>query len=430
MQGEVRCAIYTRKSVEEGLEQEFNSLDAQRLACEAYISARRMDGWVILPEHYDDGGYSGGTLNRPAFKRLMEDVRAGKIDMIICYKIDRLSRSLADYTLVFREFEEHHVSFACVTQEFNTSTSMGRMVVNLLMTFAQFEREMTSERVRDKMAATRKRGIWVGGKVPYGYRRVDKKFVVEPEAAAVIRKIFTWYLELGTPKLVVRKLNEAGHLFNAEKGQPWNTAKVATALRNCVYVGRIPLKGDSFIGVHEAIVDQDLWGRVQARLEAVKRSAPIVRNERVPALLTGLLRCGHCLDALSYTWTGKAKSGRKYAYYTCRKDMRRGQSLCPVKAVPAQIVEPLVEAEMIRFLKTPTMLRKMAEIRRCSPYECRRLLDDPESFWSSYTPVMKRDLFRSVIQRITVYQTSIDIIFKTQGSPCLAEEFKNEHHDA
>lgn len=430
MQGEVRCAIYTRKSVEEGLDQEFNTLDAQRFACESYISARRMDGWVVLPEHYDDGGYSGGNMKRPAFQRMMDDIRHGKIDMVICYKIDRLSRSLADYTLIFREFEEHHVAFACVTQEFNTSTSMGRMVVNLLMTFAQFEREMTSERVRDKMAATRKKGVWVGGYVPYGYKRVDKKLVPDPKTAPKVSRIFELYLQLGTPKLVARQLEKEGIFYNAEANKLWDTPKISTALRNCLYIGRVPLKDETYPGQHEGIISQELWDKVQARLKKIEALPKSERRTHSPALLTGLLRCGHCLDALSHTWTGKKKDGTRYAYYTCRKDMRRGHSMCPVRAIPAQLIEPFVEAEVIRFLKTPTMLRKMAEQRQCSPYECRRLLEAPEAFWANYTPVMKRDLFQSVIERITVYQSSIDIVFRTKGDAHLAEEFKNEHHDA
>ena len=429
MQQVIRCAVYTRKSVEEGLEQEFNTLDAQRMACEAYIAAKRLEGWTCLPDRYDDGGYSGGNLKRPAFQRLMDDVRADCVDMIVCYKIDRLSRSLLDFTQVFNELEKHHVSFSCVTQELNTSTSMGRMCMNLLMTFAQFERELASERTSDKMAATRRKGIWPGGTVPYGYKRIEKRLVVDPDTAPNVVKIFEWYLELGTPKLVAKRLTEKGILRFPERNKPFDTVMVATALRNCVYIGRVPLKNESFKGIHEPIIDMELWDKVAARLKTVEFKPRTERRATSPALLTGLLRCGHCGDALSYTWTGKNRSGQiRYGYYTCRKDMRRGVSTCSVKSVPAQLIEPLVESEAVAFLKTPTMLRALAGERHISPFEMRRQLDSPEEFWTSLTPVTKRELLSSIIESVTVYESSVDIKFKVKGDKRLMEEFKNEHH--
>lgn len=429
MQQVTRCAIYTRKSVEEGLEQEFNTLDAQRMACEAYIAAKRLEGWVCLETRYDDGGYSGGNLKRPAFQRLMEDVREDKIDMIVCYKIDRLSRSLLDFTQVFNELEKHHVSFACVTQELNTSTSMGRMCMNLLMTFAQFERELASERTSDKMAATRRKGFWPGGTVPYGYKRVKKRLVVDPETAPNVVKIFEWYLELGTPKLVARRLAENGILRFPEKNKPFDTVMVATALRNCVYIGRVPLKKESFKGIHEPIIDIDLWNKVSARLKTVEVKPRSERRISSPALLSGLVRCGHCGESLSYTWTGKNRNGQiRYGYYSCRKDMRRGVSTCTVKSVPAQLIEPLVESEAITFLKTPTMLRALAGERSISPFEMRRQLESPDTFWTSLTPVAKRDLLARIIESVTVYDSSVDIKFKVRGDKRLMEEFKHEHN--
>ncbi len=429
MQQVTRCAIYTRKSVEEGLEQEFNTLDAQRMACESYIAAKRLEGWVCLETRYDDGGYSGGNLKRPAFQRLMDDVRADKVDMIVCYKIDRLSRSLLDFTQVFNELEKHHVSFSCVTQELNTSTSMGRMCMNLLMTFAQFERELASERTSDKMAATRRKGFWPGGTVPYGYRRIDKRLVVDPEIAPNVIKMFEWYLELGTPKLVAKRLAENGIMRFPKKNKPFDTVMVATALRNCVYIGRVPLKSESFKGVHEPIVSMELWNKVAARLKTVAVKPKAERRVTSPALLTGLVRCGHCCDALSYTWTGKNRNGRvRYGYYTCRKDMRRGISTCSVKSVPAQLIEPLVEAEAIKFLKTPTMLRALAEEHRVSPFEMRSQLDSPEEFWTSLAPVAKRDLLAGIIESVTVYESSVDIKFKAKGDKRLMEEFNHEHN--
>lgn len=426
----IRCAIYTRKSVDEGLEQEFNSLDAQRLACESYIAAKRMDGWVCLPERYDDGGYSGGNMNRPAIQRMLEDVKAGRINMIVCYKIDRLSRSLLEFTRFFGILEEHNASFTCVTQELNTSTSMGRMVMNLLMTFAQFEREMTIERVRDKIHATRKKGIWSGGQVPYGYKSSDRRLIPDPETAPNVQKIFEWYLELGTPKLVVRKLNEAGIRRYADREHDWNTVMIGTMLRNCIYIGRVPLKKESFHGVHEAIVTQEVWDKVQAQLKEFEVEHRKFNRQAIPALLTGMVRCGHCGDALSYTWTGKNTSGtRKYGYYACRKDQRRGVSTCPVKSVPSQLLEPLVEDAVLKLLRTPTMSRALAAERQCAVFEIQRQLNHPEIFWSGMSTIQRHDLLCRYVEAVYVYRSSIDIKFKTRSDSKLIEEYKHEHHE-
>ena len=219
-----RCAIYTRKSVEEGLEQEFNSLDAQREAGEAFILSQKANGWVCLPEHYDDGGYSGGNTNRPALQRLLDDCEAGKIDMIVVYKIDRLSRSICDFADLTKKFDEWGVQFSAVTQEINTATSAGRMMLNILITFAQYEREVITERVRDKMAASRKKGKWVGGSVPMGYKVENKHLVVVPAEADVIRKIFHRYVEIQSPKLIAMELNAQG--IKTKQGKTWDKAHV------------------------------------------------------------------------------------------------------------------------------------------------------------------------------------------------------------
>lgn len=431
----VRCAIYTRKSVEEGLDQEFNTLDAQRLACESYIAAKRMEGWVCLPEHYDDGGYSGGDTKRPAYQRMMADVEAGKIDMIVVYKIDRLSRSLADFTNAFVTLEKHHASLASVTQELNTSNSMGRMVMNLLMTFAQFERELTADRTRDKMAATRRQGLWCGGTVPYGYRLENKRLFVVPEKAAVVRKIFQKYLDEGSPKAIAKYLRCSGVMKDSAKGRYWDTVAISTCLRNCVYAGQLPFKEERFKGLHDPIIEKSVWDAVQAKLKEAdswkqSRKRASQKASSSEALLAGLVRCGHCGDALSFTWTKKTKDGvRKYAYYTCRKNTRSGAQTCPVRSVSAQMIEPLVEEEVLRFLRTPTMVRKAAQIECRTPYEINQRLSDAEAFWSGMTAIQRRDLVRSIVGEVKVYESSIEIRIKTNGNQRLIEELKDEHHD-
>lgn len=424
----IRCAIYTRKSVEEGLDQEFNSLDAQRMACESYIAAKRFEGWQLIPTHYDDGGFSGGNMNRPAFKQLRDDIRAGKIDMVVCYKIDRLSRSIADFSGFIAELDECHASFVSVTQEFNTSTSMGRMVLNLLMTFAQFEREIISERVADKVAQSRRLGYWTGGYVPYGYKRVDKKLVPDPQTAPNVRKMFEWYVHFGTPKLVSRRLKAEGILRFPEKGIAWNTVMVATALRNCVYAGKVPYKDEQFDGQHEAIIPAPLWEKAQALLNAAAKQPPHIRRTNSPALLTGLMRCGHCGDALSHTWTAKAKNGSRYAYYTCRKDQRRAVSTCPIRAIPAQVIEPVIEAHMLKILRTPENLPGLAEANHCTVPEMERQLLAPEAFWTSLSPVGKRELLQTYIEKITVYHGTIEIKAKKSNKVTVIPiDFKTIH---
>ena len=270
-QKQIRCAIYTRKSTDEGLEKEFNTLEAQREAGENYIRSMKHQGWIALPDHYDDGGFSGGNLKRPALKQLLSDVEKGKVDMIVVYKIDRLTRSLLDFAQLVQTFEKHHCSFVSVTQHFNTCDSMGKLTLNILLSFAQFERELGAERVRDKIAASRKKGMWTGGSVPLGYVLKDKKLIIDPEEAKIIRFVFEDYVrtrsELHTTQNVIargykpkeRKLKD-GRFRNKEE---FNHAMVNKILNNPLYLGKMPYKGELYEGQHEAIISQELWDRTK-----------------------------------------------------------------------------------------------------------------------------------------------------------------------
>ena len=293
----VRCAIYTRKSSEEGLEQFFNSLDAQREACHAYTLSQRHEGWRVVDHQYDDGGYSGGSMERPGLTRLLQDIDAGRIDTIVVYKVDRLTRSLADFAKMIEGFDAGGVSFVSVTQQFNTTTSMGRLTLNILLSFAQFERELTGERIRDKIAASKRRGMWMGGTIPLGYDLRDRKLIVNPEEADRVREIFRLYLELGcVAKLKTHldrknitskvRISTAG---NKSGGASYSRGALYDILQNRIYLGEITHRDESFAGQHQAIVAQELWDKVQARLAANNQARRNGSSAKCPSLLSALI---------------------------------------------------------------------------------------------------------------------------------------------
>ena len=293
----LRCALYTRKSSEEGLEQDFNSLDAQREACEAFVTSQKREGWVLLPEMYDDGGYSGGTLERPAFQRLLADVSAGKVDVVVVYKVDRLTRSLSDFAKIVEVFDKNGVSFVSVTQQFNTTSSMGRLTLNILLSFAQFEREVTGERIRDKIAASKKKGMWMGGQPPLGYDVKDRKLVVNTEEAETVRHIFRRYRELKSVRLLKADLDAQGIVSKARKaadgsaygGKPLARGALYLMLQNRIYRGETVHKDKSYPGEHDAIVDERLWNEVQAILRTNRIERADGRTDNRPSMLAGLL---------------------------------------------------------------------------------------------------------------------------------------------
>ena len=290
----LRCAIYTRKSTEHNLDLEFNSLDAQREACEAYIKSQAHEGWRLVPDHYDDGGVSGASLDRPALQTLLADVRTGKINTVVVYKVDRLTRSLADFAKLVELFDQYGVSFVSITQSFNTTSSMGRLTLNVLLSFAQFEREVIGERVRDKIAASKRKGIWVGGPVSLGYRCIDKKLVVVPDEAETVRAIFTRYLELGSMGALIEDLDRRGIRTKANGringsvrgGIRFGTGALAHLLKNRFYIGEVVYRGATHRGEHEPILDRELFEAVQAKL-ATNTVTRQVRLKGSPAILTG-----------------------------------------------------------------------------------------------------------------------------------------------
>src|SRR4051794_23841292 len=283
----MRCAVYTRKSSEEGLDMEFNSLDAQREACEAYIASQRAEGWVTVRDQYDDGGFSGGTLERPGLQRLLADIAAGLIDVIVVYKIDRLSRALMDFSKLVEIFDRHNVTFVSVTQSFNTTTSMGRLTLNILLSFAQFEREVIGERIRDKFAASRKKGMWMGGFVPLGYDLKDRKLIVNETEAATVRMIFERFLKIGSATQLTQKLRSQD--VRGKQGKLVDKGYLYKLINNRVYVGEAVHKGTAYPGEHDAIIDRALWDRVHGILRESPRKRAAHSRAQTPALLKGLL---------------------------------------------------------------------------------------------------------------------------------------------
>jgi len=306
----LRCAIYTRKSTEEGLDMEFNSLDAQREASSAYIASQRAEGWVELADQYDDGGFSGGNLERPALKRLLADIEAGGVDVVVVYKIDRLSRSLMDFARLVEVFDRTGVTFVSVTQSFNTTTSMGRLTLNVLLSFAQFEREVIGERIRDKVAASRRRGMWMGGFVPMGYRVQDRKLVIHEPEAAVIRMIFERFLKIGSATTLARQLRAEN--ICSHRGRVIDKGGLYRILRNRVYIGLAVHKGVAYPGEHAPIVSQALWDKALSILRESPRMRACRSRASTPALLKGLL-FGPSGRAMSPTHSLRPLRRRSYA---------------------------------------------------------------------------------------------------------------------
>jgi site-specific DNA recombinase len=362
----LRCAVYTRKSTEDGLEQEFNSLDAQREACEAYILSQRHEGWTLVPNRYDDGGFSGGSMLRPGLKALLADIEADLIDVIVVYKVDRLTRSLADFAKIVERLDAKQASFVSVTQAFNTTTSMGRLTLNVLLSFAQFEREVTGERIRDKIAASKKKGMWMGGPVPLGYQVIERKLVPVPEEAERVHRIMRHYLQVGTVPALIKCLRREGIVTKVQNrtsgphrgGIPFARGSLFHLLKNPVYRGKIVHKGQVYDGEHEAIVDEELWDAVQEQLS--RKSPPRKRptNDPQQALLRGLLIDPHGRPMVP---TYATQRTRRYAYYETRKDLARPGNPSATRFVQGQLERHLI-VHLTQLLEDEHALRRLSRI--------------------------------------------------------------------
>jgi site-specific DNA recombinase len=414
----VRCAIYTRKSSEEGLEQAFNSLDAQREACQAFIVSQRHEGWRPLSARYDDGGYSGGTMDRPALKRLLDDIEANKIDSIVVYKVDRLTRSLADFAKIVEALDARGVSFVSVTQQFNTTSSMGRLTLNVLLSFAQFEREVTGERIRDKIAASKRKGMWMGGTVPLGYDLDNRKLVVNPEEAKVVRNLFTLYLEAGCVSGLKTRLDQKGikskvrvSVAGARSGgSSYSRGALYQILKNRIYLGEIPHRDQSYPGQHEAIVSRDLWDLVQAKLSSDHqgRKNGLATNSSSP--LVGLLRDG---EGNRFTPSHTVKNGKHYRYYVCQSVIRKtGRTQAAPTRLPAREIENLVSARVRSFLQTERDVMDHLSLEGDTPAVTRQILlaaQNSAQWWNTASTSDKTKMIRSVVKLVLIQADRVEL---------------------
>ncbi|EDP61758.1 resolvase [alpha proteobacterium BAL199] len=419
-----RCAIYTRKSSEEGLDMEFNSLDAQREACEAYVTSQKAEGWAAIRERYDDGGVSGGTLERPGLKRLIQDVEAGLIDVIVVYKIDRLSRSLMDFAKLVENFDRNQVTFVSVTQSFNTTTSMGRLTLNILLSFAQFEREVIGERIRDKFAASRARGMWMGGHPPLGYDVRDRKLVINEVEAATVRMIFERFVTVGSATVLARALVAEG--VTTKRGKPIDKGAVYKLLNNRVYIGAAVHKGAAYPGEHEAIIDRDLWGKVHSILQESPRLRAKNTRRQTPALLKGII---FTETGAAMTPTATKKGTRLYRYYASMDLIRNrptGDASGPLR-LPAGMIEDAVVGEIRRMIRAPEIAARTIKLMRedSPPVDEKavvRALGEFDQLWAALYPAEQARIVQLLVERVIVGEDGIAVDLRHEGLGSVVRE--------
>lgn len=410
------CAIYTRKSTDERLDMEFNTLDAQREACEAYILSQKSEGWSASPEQYDDGGYSGGNLERPALNRLMNDIKAGKVNVIVVYKIDRLTRSLTDFSKLVEVFDEYGVTFVSITQSFNTTTSMGRLTLNVLLSFAQFEREVSGERIRDKIAASKAKGMWQGGRPPFGFDIGDRRLVVNPEDAPNVRTIYKLYLELGCVQKVKQKLDLRGvksrervsKKGRAYGGRYFSRGALYSMLQNPVYLGKVSHKGEIHEGLHDAIISMELWDKVQAKLLDQAPHPKGLKKKSQKNLLANLM---FDEQENSYASVFTNKQNKKYRYYLnaeLNKDKEHPNKL------RARLPAHEIEAVIVKAVRSDII----------------SLIGDASSEVLTYVlqnhhDVPTYDLVRTCVERIIVKHDALAIKLVSGDLAKLVEQYLN-----
>lgn len=437
----VRCAIYTRKSTEEGLDQSFNSLDNQRAACEAYVASQREAGWVLVPGSFDDPAYSGGNLDRPGVQRLLDAVKAGLVQVIVLHRIDRLTRSLADFSKIVEVLDAHGASFVSVTQQFNTTTSMGRLTLNVLLSFAQFERELTTERIREKIAAHKALGKWCGGKPPLGYDadHKERRLLVNEAEAALVRRIFDRYLATGSTLTVATELTDQGHTTKSwttkagklHGGQVWDKSLVYKILCNRTYLGQVVHQEKVYAGEHAALITQETWDAVQARLAVNLVARHNTKAPKDPVLLQGLLTCAGCQRAMVPSFT--TRKGRQYRYYRCHGANRKGAGSCQIGMVSAGALEDAVLGQVQALCQTPDVVQAVHQTlhtqgrapQRLLLGDVGRMVADFPSWWRQLFPAEQNRLVRALVREIRVGPDGLEMILDARELPILAAQVRD-----
>ena len=423
----VRCGIYCRKSTDDGLEREFNSLDAQRESCEAYITSQRHEGWTVLPDIYSDGGFTGANTERPGLKRLLDDINAGKIDVVATYKVDRLSRSLLDFARLMEFFNERGISFVSVTQNFASNTALGALTLNILMSFAAFERDIIAERVRDKIAASKRKGKFMGGTPALGYDICPSthKLLINTAEAKIVRHIFKRFAEVGSGLTVAKELDNKSITTKSwttkggkhRPGKPWNASLIYRMLSNHVYIGETIHKDNIYPGEHEPIISRSQWDAVHATIQA-KPKKTNRSHESIPALLRGIIRCGHCDRAMISTYTRKAE--RTYRYYVCSGANKSGYNSCPVKTVAAGDIEKAVIGQIHAIFQSPELVTsKLASEHlpdvALNKWELIDALKSYDSTWTTLNPSEQRRIIGCLIEQVMVSIDGLDVRFRADG---------------
>ncbi|MBY0558594.1 recombinase family protein [Hyphomicrobium sp.] len=414
----IRCAIYTRKSSDEGLDQDFNSLDAQREACAAYVASQKHEGWVELPDRYDDGGFSGGTMERPGLKQLLANVQGKRVDVIVVYKVDRLTRSLADFAKIVEILDAQAISFVAVTQQFNTTTSMGRLTLNVLLSFAQFEREIAGERIRDKIAASKAKGMWMGGNVPLGYEAKDRSLKINTGEAEKVRSIFDRYLKLGSVHLLAdelrvrrvcshRRTTLDGRIIG---GHPISRGSLYLILRNPVHIGQITHNGKVYPGLHEPIIEREMWDRAQRLLNGNRVIYRRKERSRVPSPLAGLVFDG-AGERLTPTHT--SKRGLRYRYYVSQSSVRGRPSNDDKRwRIPATELEQIIVDALRSLLQDESRLSSLVGLHRMAPANAKSVLVAAAALGDTFSidhPHKLRNELHKIIQEIEIAEKSIAI---------------------
>jgi site-specific DNA recombinase len=420
----VRCAIYCRKSSEEGLDQTFNSLHAQRESCLNYVRSQAHEGWIALDHAYDDPGFSGGTLERPALRRLLRDIESGSIDAVVCYRIDRLTRCLTDFARLVDIFERNEISLVSITEHFNTATSIGRLNLHMILSFAQYERELAGERIRDKFMISRKRGMWMGGWVPTGYRLEERKLMLEPTEAALVQHIFERFLQVGSATKLVHELNAAGH--RTKRGKPFDKGIVYKLLNSRTYVGEVEHKGTAYPGEHEALVDRATWDKVQAILAQNRHRRASRTRAATPALLKGLI-FGPDGKAMAPSHT--RRRGRLYRFYRTATSVKLCHGACPIRAVPAGEVEAAVINQIRALLRSPEIVVRVWRAAQLDgeaigEREVVEALQRLDPLWHQLFPLEQARILQLLVERVVVRLDGLEISLRVEGISSLVEDLR------